>query len=156
MKFIIAPHDIKSGRIKTLQAQIKSKTVLFSEKNSKDLTNSQVFIIDTVGILSKIYSYADIAYIGGAMGHTGLHNTLEPAVFGAPIIIGNNHGKFPEAKAMIDNGGMFSVSTKNDFTSVLNKLISNSDFRLKCGSKNVEYIKENRGAVIQILDYLRI
>ena len=115
---------------------------MFSEKKSQDLTNSQVFIIDTVGILSKIYSYADIAYVGGAMGHTGLHNTLEPAVFGIPIIIGNNHIKFHEAQALIDNGGMFSISTKNNFNSILNKFICNSDFRIKCGSKNVEYIKK--------------
>ena len=155
VKFIIAPHDIKPDRIKNLQEKINSKTALFSEKNRKHLSDCQVFIIDTVGLLSKIYSYADIAYIGGAMGHTGLHNTLEAAVFGVPIIIGNNHKKFPEAKAMIDNGGMFSVSTKKNFTSILSKLISNSDLRLKYGSKNVEYIKENRGAVIQILDYLR-
>ena len=135
VKFIIAPHDIKPERIKNLQERINSKTVLFSEKKSQDLTNSQVFIIDTVGILSKIYSYADIAYVGGAMGHTGLHNTLEPAVFGIPIIIGNNHIKFNEAQALIDNGGMFSISTKNNFNSILNKFICNSDFRIKCGSK---------------------
>lgn len=156
VKFIIAPHDIKPERIKNLQERINSKTVLFSEKKSQDLTNSQVFIIDTVGILSKIYSYADIAYVGGAIGRTGLHNTLEPAVFGVPIIIGNNHIKFPEAQSLINNGGMFSISTKKSFNSILNKLICDSDFRIKCGSKNVEYIKENRGAVIQIIDYLRI
>ena len=156
IKFIIAPHDIKPERIKNLQEKINSKTVLLSDKNGKDLINSEVLIIDSIGILSKIYSYADIAYVGGAMGNTGLHNTLEPAVFAIPIIIGNNHIKFPEAQALIDNGGMFSVSSQNNFTSILNKLISNSDFRLKCGSKNVEHIKENRGAVIQILDYLRI
>ena len=135
IKFIIAPHDIKPERIKNLQEKINSKTVLLSDKNGKDLINSEVLIIDSIGILSKIYSYADIAYVGGAMGNTGLHNTLEPAVFAIPIIIGNNHIKFPEAQALIDNGGMFSVSSQNNFTSILNKLISNSDFRLKCGLK---------------------
>lgn len=155
-KFIIAPHDIKPERVKKLQEHIKAKTVLYSEKNNKDLTEYQVFIIDSIGILSKIYSYADVAYVGGAIGNTGLHNTLEPAVFGVPIIIGNHHKKFPEAQAMIDNGGMFSVSSKSDFTSILTKLITNGDFRVKCGSNNTEYIKRNRGAVVQILDYLRI
>ncbi|WP_345190480.1 3-deoxy-D-manno-octulosonic acid transferase [Algibacter agarivorans] len=156
IKFIVAPHNIKTSQIKSFQEKITGNSILFSEKDTKQLVDNQVFIIDTIGILSKIYSYADIAYVGGAMGNTGLHNILEPAVFGVPIIIGFNHDKFPEAKALIDNGGLFSVSTKNDFTSILNKLISNSDFRLKCGSKNLEHIKKNKGAVIQILDYLRI
>ena len=156
VKFIIAPHDIKANRIKNLQERINQKTVLFSEKSHKNLSDYQVFIIDTVGILSKIYSYADIAYVGGALGQTGLHNTLEPAVFSLPIIIGNHHEKFPEAKAMIEKGGLFEISKKDDFHAILNKLIKNSDFRLKSGSKNLDYIKKNKGAVIQILDYLRI
>ena len=129
---------------------------MYSEKKEHKISNAKVFIVDTVGILSKIYSYSDIAYVGGAMGNTGLHNTLEPAVFGVPIIIGNNHQKFPEAKAMIDYGGMFSVSNQVGFNEMLNKLIKNSDQRLKYGSKNSEYIIKNKGAVIQILDYLRI
>lgn len=156
VKFIIAPHDIKANRIKNLQERINQKTILFSEKSHKNLSDYQVFIIDTVGILSKIYSYADIAYVGGALGQTGLHNTLEPAVFSLPIIIGNHHEKFPEAKAMIEKGGLFEISKKDDFHAILNKLIKNSDFRLKSGSKNLDYIKKNKGAVIQILDYLRI
>jgi len=90
------------------------------------------------------------------LGQTGLHNTLEPAVFSLPIIIGNHHEKFPEAKAMIEKGGLFEISKKDDFHAILNKLIKNSDFRLKSGSKNLDYIKKNKGAVIQILDYLRI
>lgn len=156
IKFIIAPHDIKPNRINSLKEELNVESVLFSDKNSSDLKNVKVFIIDTIGLLSKIYNYADIAYVGGAIGNTGLHNTLEPATFGVPIIIGNNHDKFPEAKTMIDLGGMFSIDNKNDFTSILNKLIDNSDFRINSGSKNLEYIKDNQGAVIQILDYLRI
>ena len=155
VKFIIAPHDIKTDRIKNLQGRIHEKTAVFSEKSNKNLLDYKVFVIDTVGILSKIYSYADITYVGGAFGHTGLHNTLEPAVFSLPIIIGNNHEKFPEAKAMIEKGGLFEISQKDEFDAILSKLITDSDFRLKSGSKNLEYIKKNKGAVIQILDYLR-
>ncbi|WP_242134421.1 3-deoxy-D-manno-octulosonic acid transferase [Aestuariivivens marinum] len=155
-KFIIAPHNIKSNQIQRLKNQINTTSVLFSEKNKDALANSQVLIIDTIGLLSKIYSYADIAYVGGAIGNTGLHNTLEPAVFGVPIIIGNHHQKFPEAKAMITKGGMFSIKDTNGFNSILNKLLQNSNFRSISGIKNQDYIKENKGAVIQILDYLRI
>ncbi len=156
VKFIIAPHNIKSLQIANLKNKLGVKTILFSEKETVNIPDATVFIIDTIGILSKIYSYANIAYVGGAMGNTGLHNTLEPAVFGIPIIIGNNYTKFPEAQALIDNHGMFSISNQADFDTILNKLINNSDFRLESGSNNSEYIKNNRGAVNQILNYLRI
>ncbi|TXG38435.1 3-deoxy-D-manno-octulosonic acid transferase [Seonamhaeicola maritimus] len=156
VKFIIAPHNIKPNQIKNLKDALKVETVLFSEKENRDLKKAQVFIVDTIGILSKIYNYADIAYVGGAVGNTGLHNTLEPATFGIPIIIGNNHNKFPEARAMIDLRGMFSISNKEDFTIILKKLINESDFRRESGSKNLKYVQDNRGAVIQILNYLRI
>lgn len=156
IKFIIAPHDIKQDRIKKMQSQINSKSILFSEKENTDLTNYQVFIIDTIGILSKIYNYAEIAYVGGALGKTGLHNTLEPAVFGIPIIIGNNHSKYPEAKNFIDNGGMFSISNQKEFNNILNTLIKNPTKRKETGNNNISFIKKNKGAVIQILDYLRI
>lgn len=156
VKFIIAPHDIKVDRIKKMQEKINSKSILYSQQNDNDLSTYQVFIVDTIGILSKIYSYADIAYVGGAMGNTGLHNTLEPAVFGVPIIIGHQHENFPEAQALIDNGGMFSIPNQIKFNDKVNKLIINSDFRQNCGSKNKAFIKNNKGAVIQILDYLRI
>lgn len=156
IKFIIAPHNIKPQQIKALKDRLNTKAVLFSSKEDINLSSAQVFIVDTIGLLSKIYSYADIAYVGGAMGNTGLHNTLEPAVFGIPIIIGNNYSKFPEAKAMIKNKGMFSISNQNEFNSILSLLIGDKRKRLNSGNKNLDYIEKNRGAVIQILDYLRI
>ena len=156
IKIIIAPHNIKQNQIKNLKESLSVNTALYSERKNINLVKAQVLIIDSIGILSKIYSYADISYIGGAMGNTGLHNTLEAAVFGIPIIIGKNHIKFPEAQTMINNGGMFSVSNQEEFNKILNKLIKSSDLRLKYGSKNSEYVRKNKGAVIQILDYLRI
>ncbi len=156
IKYIIAPHAIKPTQIQSFKSKLKAKTVVYSELKDEALEDYQVLIIDTIGLLSKIYSYADIAYVGGAMGTTGLHNTLEPAVFGVPIIIGPNHDKFPEAKALITHGGLFSIQNQAEFDTIFNKLISKSDFRLHCGSKNSEYVDKNKGAVIQILDYLRI
>ncbi|SFZ90873.1 3-deoxy-D-manno-octulosonic-acid transferase [Flaviramulus basaltis] len=156
VKFIIAPHNIKPSQIKNIKDNINDEVILFSEKDQKKVLNAKVFIIDTIGILSKIYNYSDIAYIGGAIGNTGLHNTLEAAVFGVPIIIGNNHQKFPEAKAMIDNGGMFSVSNQIEFDIILKELIENKEKRSNSGNKNSDFIKKNKGAVIQILNHLRI
>jgi len=155
LKFIIAPHNIKPNRIKDIEKKLKVPAVLFSEKENKNLRDFNVFIIDTIGVLSRIYSYADITYVGGAIGKTGLHNILEPAVFGVSIIIGNNHSKFPEADLMIKNGGVFSVSTEYDFVSKLSSLISDNDLRDKTSQLNSRFINKNTGAVVQIINYLR-
>ncbi|NJW55201.1 3-deoxy-D-manno-octulosonic acid transferase, partial [Salinimicrobium oceani] len=87
VKFIIAPHALKKEKIQNLQEKLTVPAVLFSEKEEKDLEEYKVFIIDTIGLLTRIYSYADVAYVGGAAGETGLHNVLEPAAFGVPVII---------------------------------------------------------------------
>ncbi|OBX23870.1 3-deoxy-D-manno-octulosonic acid transferase [Bizionia sp. APA-3] len=155
-KFIIAPHNIKVNQIKKLQDALTKKTVLFSEKADKKLDNYSVLIIDTIGLLSKIYKYADIAYVGGAMGSTGLHNTLEPAVFGVPIIIGKHYDKFPEASQMISEGGMISVSNQYEIKKTLDHFIKNPSEIQNSGNQNLNYIKKNTGAVIQIINYVRI
>lgn len=156
LKMVIAPHTINKNKIEKLRSSITKKTVLYSEKDSVELVNYEVLIIDTIGLLTKIYSYANIAYVGGAMGTTGLHNTLEPAVFAVPIIIGNNYKKFPEAHAMIKSDGMRAVSNQAEFNSVLDSLLKNPDEIKVRGTKNFDYIKKNTGAVIQITNYLRI
>ena len=156
VKYIIAPHNIRSTQIESLQKQIKSKTILFSDKLGKNLSDYNVFIVDTIGILSKVYSYAEIAYVGGAMGTTGLHNILEPAVFGIPIIIGDNYQKFPEADAMIENKGVISVSNFNELKETLNFLIKDNYKRQKMGKNNEQFILKNKGAIVQILNHLRI
>ncbi|MCB0428155.1 MAG: 3-deoxy-D-manno-octulosonic acid transferase, partial [Mangrovimonas sp.] len=155
LKFIIAPHHISKTSIEKLKSSLKVNTALYSEKDSVDLKEMKVLIIDTIGLLSKIYSYASIAYVGGAAGTTGLHNTLEPAVFGVPIIIGSHYEKFPEASDMIALNGMISVKNQEEFDENLSFLVENRLETQKLGTKNFDYIKKNRGAVIQILAYLR-
>lgn len=114
-----------------------------------------MFILDTIGLLNKAYSYADIAYVGGAMGKTGLHNILEPAIFGVPILIGKNYSKFPEAFDMIDNGGVFSIANIDLLTTNLNRLINDTDFRKTTGSKNLDFITKNKGATTTVMTYLQ-
>lgn len=155
VKFIIAPHNIKSNQLAHFANQLNKKTVLFSEKENKDLSEYEVFIVDTIGILSKIYSYADIAYVGGAMGKTGLHNILEPAVFGVPIIIGKNYNKFPEAFQMIDHGGVITIQNETELGDLLDRLIKYPAQREALGTLNREFITKNTGAVNQIMSYLR-
>lgn len=156
VKFIIAPHNIKSGQIKNIQEKLNVKSILFSEKETEQLQKAQVFIVDTIGILSKIYSYANIAFVGGAVGTTGLHNTLEPAVFGIPIIIGNNYSKFPEAKEMILNEGVFSISNQKELNLILTELIENPNKRSISGNKNSNYINNNKGALNKIAYFLNV
>ncbi|WP_431137100.1 3-deoxy-D-manno-octulosonic acid transferase [Psychroserpens mesophilus] len=156
LKFIIAPHNINNIQIDNITNKLNVKNVLFSEKANKVLSDYSVFIIDTIGLLSKIYNYADIAYVGGAMGTTGLHNILEPAVFGVPIIIGKNYNKFPEAKAMIENGGVISVNNSVSLEHQLDELIKSSEKRIQLGTINKNFIQKNKGAVNQIVNYIRI
>jgi len=89
------------------------------------------------------------------MGNTGLHNTLEAAVFGVPIIIGNNHEDFPEAQTMIDNNGMLSIANQEELNTALNTFISNESERRKYGASNSDFIKKSKGAIVQILNFLR-
>ena len=154
-KFIIAPHNIKPNEIQRLKETLDKPTALYSEMQETDLSSHKVLILDTIGLLSKVYASADIAYVGGAMGTSGLHNTLEPAVFGIPVIIGKNYQRFPEAIEMIRRGGMFSCSSLSELKYVLSNLISNSEKRQLAGQKNKSYIEENTGAVVQIMSYLR-
>ncbi|QEE48311.1 3-deoxy-D-manno-octulosonic acid transferase [Flavobacterium alkalisoli] len=150
-KFIIAPHNIKAEQIEQLKNSITKKTVLFSEKEGKNLAEYEVFIADTIGILSKIYSYADFAYVGGGFGTSGLHNILEPAAFGIPIVIGPNHQKFPEAIAMIHMGGCIAVKDKKEMEETLSSLIYDDDFRNEKGHIAGTFVHMNRGAVDRII-----
>ena len=122
--------------------------------SSNTLQDYKVFILDIIGQLSKAYRYADIAYVGGAIGKTGLHNILEPAVFSLPIVIGNNHKKFPEAMKMQKNGGLFSISNQKEFNDIMHTLIEDQPFRVKSGQLNSDYITLHKGATTSIIEYL--
>ncbi|NGY36217.1 3-deoxy-D-manno-octulosonic acid transferase [Flavobacterium sp. XN-5] len=151
IKFIIAPHNIKSDQIEQLKNSITKKTVLFSEKQDKNLGDYDVFIIDTVGILTKIYSYADIAFVGGGFGNPGVHNLLEPATFGVPIIIGPNYSHFAEAIALVNMGGCISVSDKTELNDAFKDLISDASFRSEKGHICSTFVSMNKGATTMIL-----
>ena len=154
-KFILAPHTIDSTKLNRLEKQLQKPTVRYSNYKNEALETKTVFIIDTIGLLSKIYSYADIAYIGGGMGSSGLHNTLEAATFGVPIIIGKNYQKFPEAKALRAKGGLFSVDSTVALQSLLDRLLKEPQRRIELGQKNKAYIAANKGATAVIMSKLK-
>lgn len=149
-KFIIAPHNIKD--IDNLKNSIHKKVTLFSDKKRNN--NAQVFIVDTVGMLTKIYSYADVAYIGGGF-EKGIHNILEPATFGVPIIIGPKYQKFNEAVALVKLKACFVVQNETCFVDLLNKLKTDTEFKIKSGTIAKNYIINNIGATNIIIDYIK-
>lgn len=153
VKFIIAPHNIKPDQIATLRQSISKKTVLFSEKDGKNLEEFDVFIIDTIGILTKIYSYADIAYVGGGFGNPGVHNILEPATFGVPIVIGPNYSHFAEATALVGMGGCTSVQTQKELEEAFELLISNPDERHEKGHICATFVQMNKNATQTIVKH---
>lgn len=150
-KFIIAPHNIKPEQIQYFKTNCTKKTLLFSEKENKDMANYDVFIIDTIGILTKIYSYADIAYVGGGFGHPGVHNILEPATFGIPIVIGPNYSHFAEAIDLVRLGGCISISNTEQLNAILTELIVDSESRKCKGSISTNFVQNNAGAVARIM-----
>ncbi len=154
VKFIIAPHNIKQEQISNLKSQIQKETVLFSEKEEKNLCDFQVFIIDTIGILTKIYSYADIAYVGGGFGNPGVHNILEPATFGVPIVIGPNYSHFAEATALVKMEGCISIENPRDLYEVFTELIYKIDIRHEKGHICETFVQMNKGATQTIMKHI--
>ena len=151
VKFIIAPHNIKAEQISNLKSQITKSSVLFSEKNNLDLSNYSVFIIDTIGLLTKIYSYGTIAYVGGGFGNPGIHNILEPATFGIPIIIGPNFANFAEAVELVKLKGCTVISNSDELKSSFDQLINDEIFLKEKGQICKSYIQDNTGATNSIM-----
>lgn len=154
VKFIIAPHNIKSDQLVQLKSSIHKKTILFSEKEHVDVSNFGVFIIDTVGILTKIYSYADIAYVGGGFGNPGVHNILEPATFGIPVVIGPNYSHFSEATALVNLGGCMSIQNQTQLNEAFDLLLQNEDERLEKGHICSTFVQMNKGATQTVMSHI--
>jgi len=154
VKFIIAPHNIDKNQILNLKTLISKKTILFSEKDNDDVSNYAVFIIDTIGILTKIYSYADIAYVGGGFGNPGVHNILEPATFGIPVAIGPNYSHFSEATALVNLEGCLTIQNQTQLNEAFDLLLQNEDERLEKGHICSTFVQMNKGATQTIMAHI--
>ncbi|PWG79698.1 3-deoxy-D-manno-octulosonic acid transferase [Pararcticibacter amylolyticus] len=157
-KFIIAPHEIKPEKIKALESLLPAGSSLKYSVVKGQITQtrpseSRVLIIDNIGMLSALYQYGSIAYIGGGFG-VGIHNTLEAAAFGTPVIFGPNYHKFLEAKALIEKGGGFSISNIRELKSLMQKL-QDEDCRKQAGKAAEEFVQNNKGATGTILRFLQ-
>ncbi len=157
IKFIIAPHNIKAEAVNQLKKECNSSVVLYSESLSENflgIQNHQVLVVDTIGLLTKIYAYANIAYVGGGFGMPGIHNILEPAVFGIPIIIGPNFSKFQEAVDLHFKGGMLSISNYETLHKAMTTFLDENKQKER-GDICANFVKNNLGATNKIIEHLK-
>ncbi len=153
LKWIIAPHEIKKENIFRIQKSIIRPSVKYSTFKEKQDSNAEVLIIDNIGMLSSLYRYGNIAYIGGGFGK-GIHNILEPATFGMPVVFGPNYKKFREACELKKQGGAMAVNSFYDLEKTFNELIYMDEVRQKAGNISKQYIKKNMGSAQLIVDKL--
>lgn len=154
LKIIIAPHEIHHEHLQYIKNTFPD-SVLFSKlKTSNQLLSTNCLIIDNIGMLSKLYRYATITYIGGGFDK-GIHNILEAAVFGKPVIFGPRFEKFKEATDLIKAEAGFSVENKNEFIARLGTLLNETDFYNKSCAAAKKYVYENKGATKKIIEYIQ-
>ena len=154
-KLIIAPHEVSKENINRIVKNIcpQRNVVKYSEANEINIENADVLIIDSIGLLSSIYRYGDIAYIGGGFGK-GIHNILEAATFGLPIIFGPNYQSFKEAKDLILLGGAISIENHKQLANTLDQYFLDLELIKSKGSIASHYVSNNKGATEKILEYI--
>lgn len=145
LKLILAPHVVSEQHIRRIIGQTARPAIRFSQSAGKDLSAYDCLIIDTYGLLSSLYRYGDIAYVGGGFG-VGIHNVPEAAVYGVPVIIGPNHSKFREANDLLALGGALEISSEQTFSMTMDLLMSNEAERSRRGDEAGNYIASNAGA----------
>jgi 3-deoxy-D-manno-octulosonic-acid transferase len=150
IKFIIAPHETKRRNIDRLISQLKTPVICYTEATEESVMNKQVLLVDTIGLLSSVYRYADLAYIGGGFG-VGIHNTLEAAIFGMPIVFGPNYLKFNEATTMVKLGVAHPVNDYSELKTILEPLLSDTEKREKIASACISFTQQNLGATQTII-----
>lgn len=151
-KWIIAPHEIGENHLRTLTAKCKRKLVRYTNEDAR-FEEADVLVIDCIGLLSSVYRYGQIAYIGGGFG-TGIHNTLEAAVYGIPVIFGPKYQKFNEAVDLIREGGGFSIHNAAEFKELSDRFIQTPEATRAAGEKARLYVNSRLGATQIITDTL--
>ena len=150
---IIAPHEIGDNHLRDLD-NLFPGSIRFSKWMEKQEGDHAVLIMDNIGMLSRLYRYGEVAYVGGGFGR-GIHNTLEAAVHGRPVIFGPGYGKFREAVELLREGGAFTVADAGQFRECLDRLLADEVLRKKAGERAGRYVQEKAGATGRILDYIQ-
>lgn len=145
MKLILAPHEFDKERLDALLAKFERPVSLYSCASADEMEQCDALVVDCFGILSSLYRYGQVAYVGGGFG-AGIHNVNEAAVYGMPVVFGPNHKKFREATDLIACGGGFAIDGDEAFAKVMDKMLSNKAFLEKSGTIADKYIQSHLGA----------
>ena len=155
-RLLIAPHVIAEEHLKLILSLIKGKKVVrYTQTTPEEAAEADVLIIDCFGLLSSMYNYGDVAYIGGGFG-VGIHNTLEAAVWNMPVIFGPNNKKFQEAQGLLKSGGGFEINTYEDFSGLMSSLMNDEAFLKQAGDKAGTFVAPLAGATVKVLASVKL
>lgn len=155
-RLLIAPHVIAEEHLKLILSLIKGKKVVrYTQTTPEEAAEADVLIIDCFGLLSSMYNYGDVAYIGGGFG-VGIHNTLEAAVWNMPVIFGPNNKKFQEAQGLLKSGGGFDINTYEDFSGLMSSLMNDETFLKQAGDKAGTFVAHLAGATDKVLASVKL
>lgn len=155
-RLLIAPHVIAEEHLKLILSLIKGKKVVrYTQTTPEEAVEADVLIIDCFGLLSSMYNYGDVAYIGGGFG-VGIHNTLEAAVWNMPVIFGPNNKKFQEAQGLLKSGGGFGINTYEDFSGLMGPLMNDETFLKQAGDKAGAFVAHLAGATDKVLASVKL
>ena len=154
-KLIIAPHVIGEDHLKQILSKLQRKTVRYTQATLENVKDAECLIIDCFGLLSSIYHYADVTYVGGGFG-VGIHNVLEAAVWNKPVIFGPNNKNFQEAQGLLKAGGGFEIKDYGEFAGLMQRFERNPNFLESCSESAGEYVKSLAGATGKILSEVKL
>lgn len=154
IKFIIAPHEIDKERLNECLTMYKNSILLSKWQQLKEPVNANVLIIDNVGMLSKLYKYATICYVGGGFGDDGVHNVLEAAVYRKPVLFGPEFSKYREAVELIDAKGSFSIQSAIELEKIFNQIFNDESLYETTANNAANYVANKSGATTTVVEYI--
>ena len=154
-RLIIAPHVIGEDHLKEILAKLNRKTVCYTEATVDNVNDAECLIIDCFGLLSSIYHFGEVAYVGGGFG-VGIHNVLEAAVWNMPVLFGPNNLRFQEAQGLLKSKGGFEITDYDSFEHIMNSLVSNAEFLEESGNKAGDFVKKMTGATDIVLSQISL
>ena len=152
-KFIIAPHEVHKERIDGLMLLLGTGGLRFSQANEKNIWEARILVIDSIGILASLYRYAYISFVGGGFG-VGIHNILEPAALGVPVIFGPNYERFREARDLVREGGAATIKNEEEFRTAFGRITDIPGERERASGICTAYVMSHKGATAHILKHL--
>lgn len=154
-KLIIAPHVVSEDHLRSIEEKLNRKTIRYSTASAESASAAECLIVDCFGLLSSIYHYGTVAYVGGGFG-AGIHNVLEAAVWGIPVIFGPENKHFQEAQELIEEQGGLEITDLRTFDTVMSRLMRDTDFRARSGRQAQEYVKGKAGAMRRIMESINV